>query len=288
MRQRDQAGERAPATTVCRRRWLQTAAAVLGGPLLARPLPARPIAPADTSRQRREQSIAELPLAKLTPAARQKVVPVVQRPTLFRRMPLEQVHCHPGMFIYLVRYPEVVVNMWDLMGATKLKLQRVGEYLLDCDDGAGTVTRLELLYGSREQHLLYAEGEYSGPLFRRQLTGRCVLYLQSQYGRDEQGKDVVTASLDVFLTLDNVGADLVARTFQPMVGRTADHNFAESARFVGQVSEQSDLNPAGMQRLSKRLTKVSPAVRLGFAATVRQCTGAAELAADVEEDEKTR
>lgn len=252
----------------------------------SQPASAVNISEADTSRRARERSVGTIPFQQLTPAAQNKIRPVVQRPTLFRRMPVEKITCHPDIFLCLVRYPELVVNMWELMGATKLKVKRIGQYVLDSNDGAGTETQVELVYGTSKLHLMYADGIYSGPLFRRQLEGRSVLLLHSDYARNSRGEDIVTCTLDVFITLQNVGADLVARTLHPLVGKTADHNFAESARFVSQVSEQAEKNPAGMQRLTRRLNSVQPDVREFFAEAIRKSTGAPPLAADVEPDSR--
>ena len=270
--------------SVNRRQWFARTAAAAAAMCGARQAGAVQVTEAETSRRVREQAIADLPLQQLVPQARQRVMEVVERPTLFRRMPTEQILCSPDLFVFLVRYPEVVVNMWDLMGATKLSVSRVGKYLLDSNDGAGTKTRVELIYGNQTQHLMYAKGAYSGPLFRRQLHGQCVMMINSAYQRNKRGEEVVTCTMDVFLSLDNVGIDIVAKTLHPLMGNTADHNFAESARFVSQVSEQTKKNPAGMQRLSRRLEKVEPSIRDKFSATIRDVTGASPLAADVEPD----
>jgi hypothetical protein len=259
------------AALLSRRSWL---AGICGGLglALAPPATAASIGEPDTSRTARLDSVQRFPLQHLSARARQQVAPVLERPTLFRRMPVERIPCHPDVFVFLIRYPEVVVNMWELMGATKLKVKRIADYVLDADDGAGTQSRIELIYGTRQQHVILADGEYAGPLFRRRMTGRTVLLLTTQYAVDAAGDNVVTSTLDVFLTLDNIGADLVARTLHPMLGKTADHNFAESARFVSQVSEQAASNPAGMQRLVKKLTKVRSDVRTAFSQVIARVT----------------
>jgi hypothetical protein len=221
---------------------------------------------ASNSREARDDAIRGIPFQELQPTVQQKLGRVLAKPTIYRRLPTRVIDCDPDMYLFLVRHPEVVVNIWDLMGVTNVKLQRTGEYTLRASDGAGTITDLEMVYGSRDRHVIYAEGYYEGPLSGKRLTGRCVLLLRSSYEQGGEEKSVKVANqLDVFLQLDNVGADLLARTLQPVVGRTADHNFLESAGFVAQLSQAAEANPPGVQRLAERLELVDPAVRDQFA-----------------------
>ena len=67
---------------------------------------------------------------------------------------------------------------------------------------------------------------------------------------------MVDGSLDCFLKLDSFGADLVARTFGGLIGKSADHNFRETAGFIAQVSKASRDNPAAMSDVARRLPQV--------------------------------
>ena len=128
---------------------------------------------ASTSRASREEAIRELPFASLDEPVRTKIRNIVNNPTIYRRMPIEVVPCDPELYVFLVRYPEIVVNMWQLMGVTKVNISRTGPYAYDTLDGAGTVSKVQLVYGTDEKHLFLAEGHYEGPLLPRRVTGRC-------------------------------------------------------------------------------------------------------------------
>jgi hypothetical protein len=229
------------------------------------PSPVSPSNRPNTSRTAREEAQREMPLANLQEPLRKKVSQIVADPTVYRRMPIEVVPCDPDLYLFLVRYPEVVVNMWQLMGVTKVTVDRKGPYTYDAQDGAGTASRVELIYGTREKHLFLAEGHYEGPLLPRRVTGRCALLLTSAYSLDAEQRDYVSNKLDVFLQVDNVGAELVARTLHPLMGKTVDSNFSETIRFLSQVSHVAESNGPGVQRLVTRLTNVDPVVRDRFA-----------------------
>src|SRR5690606_11801820 len=108
---------------------------------------------------------------------------------------------------FMVRHPESVVNIWELMGVTKVSVRRTGPYTVAANDGEGTKSNVELIYGTPEYHLLYCEGEYDGPLSINKLTGRCVVLLRTQYHYGPQRQPQVTNQLDSFMHVDNAGAD---------------------------------------------------------------------------------
>ncbi len=220
---------------------------------------------ASTSRASRDEAIRQIPFANLDEPIRTKIRNIVSNPTIYRRMPIEVVPCDPELYVFLVRYPEIVVNMWQLMGVTKVNISRTGPYAYDAQDGAGTVSKVQFVYGTDEKHLFLAEGHYEGPLLPRRVTGRCALLMQAGYSRDAAAVNYVSNRLDAFVQLDNVGAELVAKTLHPLMGKTADSNFSETMKFVGQVCHVAESNGPGVQRLTTRLDKVEPNVRARFA-----------------------
>lgn len=220
-----------------------------------------------SSREAKAAAIRAIPFDQLTPDATSRLKSVIDDASYFRRMPTQTVECDPDMYTFLVRHPEVVVNIWDLMGITKVSLDRIGEYQLSGDDGAGTTCKMELVYGSNSLHVYQSVGAYSGNLWARELRGKCVVMLHNRESKFPDGRPAVTAWMDAFMKLDNVGAELVVKTLGPLVGKTADHNFVECAGFFSQISQTARTNPLGLQQVGSRLTKVSPAIREEFMRT---------------------
>ena len=218
-----------------------------------------------TTREAREEAIRVIPWDDIkNDEAQRKLRSVVESPSVYRRMPKKTVDCDAGLYVFLLRNPEVVVNMWQVMGISNMTAQRTGPYTWKGNDGAGTQCDVELIYGSRNSdvHIIYGEGFYEGSLFKRRMSGRCVLLIRSGYSQD--GRSRVASLLDMFLTVDNAGLDLVAKTLSPLVGGTADSNFAETAKFLGRVSLTAEKNGPKLEQLSAKLTKVQPEVREQF------------------------
>jgi hypothetical protein len=247
-----------------RRSWLAACTAAVGGWLTPWHSLAAGREEADTSPQARDEAIAALPLTQLTAESRRKLLAVCENPSIYRRLPQRTVDCDPEMHRFLIRNPEVVVNIWQLMGFSNYTAARTGPYAWKGDDGTGTQGDVELIYGTDELHVMYGDGLYEGSLLKRKITGRCVLILHSGYGQNAARRWLVGNRLDLFLQIDNLGADMVARTMAPWVGKVADTNFSESCKFAAKVSQTAEQNGPGMQRLADKLTNVEPEVREEF------------------------
>lgn len=225
------------------------------------------LAKATTSRSARDDAIRGIPFRSLSSQAQQRIAAVIKKPTMFRRMPITMINCDPELHRFSVRHPEVIVNIWQLMGITQVTANRVGPYVLHCNDGVGTVTNMELIYGDRDTHVLFCEGSYEGPLFRKPLTGRCVLVLRS--GSTNVGPNYqITNMMDVFLQVDHAGIDIFTKTLHPLLGKSADVNFTESMRFVERMSKAAANNSEGMQHMVGRLQSLQPVVRKQFQGVV--------------------
>ncbi|MCL4206062.1 MAG: hypothetical protein KJ000_26560 [Pirellulaceae bacterium] len=212
----------------------------------------------------RADAVRAIPLEELNEASRQKLRPILEKPSLYRRMPVQVIGCDPDLHVFLIRYPEVIVNIWQLMEVTKVQVKRTGPYTFDATDGSGTISKVELIYGRPDLHIFYATGYYEGPLFRNRIEGDCVILLRSVYAQRD-GRVQVTNCLDVFVRMEKAGADILLKTLHPLMGKTADFNFVETAKFIGQVSLAAENNGPGIERLANRLENVDVAIRDSFA-----------------------
>lgn len=234
------------------------------------------IGPSDKKAER-ASAVRRIPLDRLTPAARQRVEAVISKPTMFRRLPSQAMDCDQDMFLFLVRHPEVMVGIWDVMGITKVSMKRTGPFNVIADDGQGTTCQIDLVYGDSQVHLFYARGKYDGPMVAKPITGSGIFVLHSDYARGNYNRTTIGGQMDVFLKLDSLGADLVVRTLGPLIGKSADHNFVETAKFITQVSQASEVNPVGIRRLGMKLPFVSDSVRQRFI-TIAQAVGDRRIA----------
>jgi hypothetical protein len=251
-----------PSATCRALAWSGTAALLIGMATTA--LAASPVQ-ATGSRAAREDAVRAVPLGKLSADDKQRVSATLSKASYFRRLPVQVTECDPDLYLFLVRHPEVVVNIWEVMKIANVSLERTSDDSFRAVDGAGTLCDVRYCYSDHDTQVIYAEGSYSGPLFKKPIRAKCVLLLKSGYMQETNGRYYVTSRMDTFLDIEHAGVQALAKTLQPLVNRAADYNFVETAAFLGQISHTSEINPVGVGRLARKLTKLEPDVRQRFA-----------------------
>ena len=214
-------------------------------------------AKATTSAAARRSAIRSIPFDKLSDEAGGKAAEVVRNTTVFRRLPLQVIDCNPDLYVFLTENPDLVVDIWEVLGVSQVALSRTGQTTFDATDGSGTFGKIEYLYKSHDTHVIYCEGTYEGKLFQRPVQGKCLLVLKSAYVRETNDRYYITCRLDTFVALDHLGAEVLVKTFQPLIGNSADYNFLETTAFMASMSRTAEVNPAGVSRLASRLDGVS-------------------------------
>ena len=222
-----------------------------------------------SSSSQRKDVIAALPMNRLTAQAQQRILSVADSPTLYRRLPTQAIDCDPEMFTFLSRNAEVLVGLWELMGITSVQTQRTGPYRFEALDGTGTTCSIDLVYGDPNVHIFVADGSYDGKLVTKPVRGRGVFVLRSSYSASASGRTTVTGTIDCFVKIEGLGADLVARTLSGLIGRSADNNFTETAKFMAQISQASEMNTPAMIDVAYRLPQVSNGTRQQFVDVIR-------------------
>ncbi len=243
------------ATTLSSNAWSQKAA---------------PSQKASASLASRREAIQAIPMDRLGPEARAKVKWVLENTSVYRRLPLRVVLCDADLYRFLVQHPDVVVNIWQALGVSHLSMRQLDAETYQVDDDAGTSGTLQFLYRSRDLQLVYVDGRYTGRVFGHHVRGRGIMMLRSGFVQDTEGRSLVTSRLDAFMNIEPESAEFLSKTFLPVVGKVADFNFEQAADFLGSLSRTAEVNPAGMQRLARRLEKISPEVRQQFAQLAEQ------------------
>lgn len=220
---------------------------------------------ATASPEARQSAIQSIPFDQLDAQARAKLDKVLSNVTLFRRLPVRVIECDRELYLFLIRHPDVIANIWEVLGVSQLHVQQVAPGSFQAVDMIGTRGKLEILHASDDLHLAYGDGSYDGPLSVRPARGSFLLVLKSACLRDTEGRCYITSRMDCFLNLEPGATELITKVLQPVVGKIIDTNFVQSVGFVGSLSRTAELNPRGVQRLSTRLKYVRPEIREEFA-----------------------
>ncbi len=227
--------------------------------------PRRPVHKATTSKAARQNAMDSIPWDKLDAESQAKVKSVLSDVSIFRRLPIRVVDCDPNLYLFLVRHPDVVVNIWEVLKISSLKLRQIQPGTYRVAESAGTLATVQFLHQSPDIHIIYGEGSYDGPLLARPVKGRCLIVIKSGYVCETNGRHYVTTRLDTFVSVENEGVELLAKAIQPLIGKTADNNFVQSVAFIGSLSRTAEVNLRGVMRLASRLSHVTPENRRSLA-----------------------
>ena len=213
----------------------------------------------------RAAAIREIPVERLSAEQRQKVAAVLDRLTIYRRLPVQSFRCDPKLYMHVVNHPEILANIWELMRVDDIVLQPTGPETYRAFDNGQSEGTVEFLFRNHDTHVILASGRYDGPLFAKPVRGTCLLVLKTAFQREPDGAYYVTSRLDAFLSLDHSGAEFLAKTFHPFVVKVADDNFLATGAFMASLSDAAETHPEAVLRVIGRLAHVDPEVRRTFA-----------------------
>jgi hypothetical protein len=219
-----------------------------------------------SSRAARDEAVRAIPWRALGPDERRMAQSVIKKTSLYRRLPTRVIDCDPEMFNFLFQHPEVVIDVWRVMGISQVSLEKLPGGAYRGTDGAGTTGVVRFLhtnFGANAQNLavIYADGTYEGKPFVAPLKAQSILLLRSSTVQETNGRHYITVRIDSFVRIDQMGIELVAKTVQPWISKIADRNFIETLSFVSNFSRTAEKNPQGMQRLATRLASLDEPTR---------------------------
>jgi hypothetical protein len=253
---------------------------VLGGTAAGRAAESRLPDAVASSRDLRRQAAATVPLARMPDAHRQLAETVLRSATLHRRLPVAAVECEPALLDFVLTKPETLVDVWRVLGISRLCFDPAGPSQWRLADGYGTVGTVRLLHQEQQRGggllVFHGRGGYSGPLTARPLSGSCLLVVRHR-SEPLDGCPRQLVQIDAFLHVDGLGLEIVTKMLQPLIAYSAASNLHEIAIFVSQFAAAAERNPAGVARLTDRLTRTAPEDRRALAEAVGAVPSGVEL-----------
>jgi hypothetical protein len=221
---------------------------------------------ATSSRAAREEATRLIPWKQMSPENRKLTQSVIGNTSIYRRLPTRIIDCDPDLFTFLLQHPEIVVDVWRVMGVSQVALTRGNDGVYRGTDGAGTTGSIRYLFSNwgpdaKNLAVAYADGSYTGAPFVTPLKAQTIMLIRSSAVRETNGRRYITVRIDSFVHIDQMGIEMIAKTVQPWITKTADQNLIETLTFVSNFSRTAEKNPEGMQRLAARLNAVDEPTR---------------------------
>ncbi|MFM9058528.1 MAG: hypothetical protein ACKOSQ_05340 [Planctomycetaceae bacterium] len=229
-----------------------------------------PVDPGTSAREIRRQAEAALPLARMPEETRAVVERQLRGTALYRRLPVEAVASSPELLDFLLTRPETLVDLWRVLGISRLALDPAGPGRWRLSDGWGTVGAVRLLHHERQGagglFVFHGTGGYTGSLSPRDLSGSCLVVVRHwPLAADAAGSPRQAVQVDAFLDVDGLGLEIVTRALQPLIVHSAASNLHEISLFVSQFSRAATRNPAGVARLTERMPRTAATDRRALA-----------------------
>ncbi len=206
------------------------------------------------------RAIDELPLERMPPESRRLVEHFRKSTTLHRRLPVETIQCERAFVEFVLEKPEALVDVWRVLGISRVSLDPVAAGCWRLSDGYGTTGTVRLLHHDRGPGggllVFHGQGGYSGPLAPQDLTGSCLVVVR--HAPAAGGAAGWRVELEAFLDVDGLGLEIVTRTLQPLIVHSAAANVHEICLFLTQFAAAASRNPAGVARLAARMPQTPP------------------------------
>jgi hypothetical protein len=239
----------------------------------------------------RREALEALPLERMAEPQRRAVEACLRATTLYRHLPTKTFACDGELLAFAVRKPETIVDIWRLLGISRLSLDPAGPQQWRLDDGYGTIGSLRLVHAERRgtagMLVFHGRGAYTGPLAPKPLSGSCVVLVRhAPAAAAVDGRARQTIAVDAFLDMDGRGLEIVTRTLQPLIVRSAAANLHEICLFMTSLSAAAESNPEGVIRLIGRLPRTEPADKQTLAGITRAVgRGAVQPAVGAQQEE---
>jgi hypothetical protein len=189
--------------------------------------------------------------------------------TLYRRMPIETINCSNAFMEFVLTKPETLVDVWRVLGISRVSFDPMGPGRWRLEDGYGTDGTVRLMFQEKgpagTTMLFHGRGGYSGPMAPKPLTGSCLIVVRHQEAV-VAGRAAQKLEVEAFLDVDGLGLEIVTRTLQPLIARSAAANVHEICLFVDQLAHAASRNPSGMAVLAEQLPRTAAADRRTFSA----------------------
>jgi hypothetical protein len=212
----------------------------------------------NSSRDEMQAAVRRVPFGEFTPAVRERIRPVLESPTLFRRLPRIRCEVDSRVYSYFTTHPDVAVSIWRAMGISDMQMRQTGPWEYETDLTDGTQGVINVLYRSADKHIVMCEGQFKSPLLAKPIHSIGLMSLQVEYTRDASGRSHVTHSADVFVLFPSHAVEAVARLISPMSFKMADRNFEEVTLFLRMMDEAMTRQPGWVEQIAPRLEGVLP------------------------------
>ena len=205
----------------------------------------------------KKTALSELPLDKLTPKNLARVKSLLDEVGYFRRLPTTVFAADPDVYQFFIRYPDVAVSIWRVMGISEMKMWQTGPQEYEGDSGDGSTGVIDVVYRSAEENMLICEGQYQSPILKKPIKARSLVLLKTSFIKETDGTIYVTHRADMYVAFPSQTVETVAKVLSPVTGSMADRTFTEMSLFLRMMSLAMTRRPNWVDQIAGQLEGVA-------------------------------
>ena len=188
--------------------------------------------------------------ADVPAAARARLAPITDHPSVATRVQGEQFVARRDVFEYLLDHPEFATHVTQTLKLARYRIWPTPEGLA-LDDGWGTVGTFELVYAGRGARVMYAKGEYHQRLLPN-VRGQAVVTVEWTAAPAPDGKSVLTPTVGAFVKLDGRLMALAGKLATAVASSKADKEANRLAKVFARTTRAIDDNPTAVMDALRR------------------------------------
>jgi hypothetical protein len=209
----------------------------------------------------REQARQAFPLGQLNAEQQRLANSVLGDISLFRRLPTVKCPVDSRVYQFFIEHPEVAVQVWKVLGISRLELRRTSPTTFFADTGDGSTGNIHLLLKTPTQCVVYCDGMFKSPVLARPIKARTIVVLNSTFQTQTDGLQSVTHSVDMFVSFPSLAVETIARLVSPLSYKYADRNMEEISSFLRMMDLSMSRQPGWVEQVVILMEGLQPECR---------------------------
>jgi hypothetical protein len=209
----------------------------------------------------REQARQAFPLAQLKADQQRLASSVLGDISLFRKLPTVKLPVDSRVYQFFIEHPEVAVQVWKVLGISRLELRKTSAMTYFADTGDGSTGDIQVLLKTPTQCVVYCDGMFKSPVLTKPIKARTIVILNSSFQTQADGSQFVTHSVDMFVSFPSLAVETIAKLVSPLSYKYADRNMEEISSFLRMMDLSMARQPGWVEQVVILMEGLQPECR---------------------------
>lgn len=209
-------------------------------------------------------AIAQVPLAQMTPANRERARRVMDNVSMFRSMPTIRIPVDHDVYQFFVDHPDVAVSTWRALDVSQCQLWQTGPASFEADLGDGSFGVVDVLHKTPGDVVIIGDGEFKSPLLSSPIKAVGVMHLKTKYVTLKDGKTETISHATLFVNFPSQTIETAAKIISPFTNMVIDRNFQEVGLYAHMMTQAMRNQPGWIEMVAGQLDGILERNRTGL------------------------